>query len=291
MDLPVDLLRTFARVCELKSFTRTGAALQRSQPAISLQMKRLEGLVGASLFRRAAAGVELTATGVTLLGYTRSILELSDEMMDRFRRREVSTIRLGLPNDYAATFLPSVLERFHAERHDVDLEVDCGISIELIDMLHRGKFDIVLAMTDGSGEDGASKSWPERLVWVSRPDVDPDHGERLPLIAYPHGCVYRQRMLGTLGRADKRAHVAYTTASLEGIVAGVHAGLGITAMSEHTVPAGLVVHRGDDMLPDLLPSRIGLFRNQAAMTGPAVRLMDCLAEAMEAVRPRAEAAA
>jgi DNA-binding transcriptional LysR family regulator len=232
----------------------------------------------------------LTAFGVTLLGYARSILELSDEMMGRFRRREAGMIRLGLPNDYAATFLPGVLERFHAERHDVDLEVSCGISIELIGALQRGELDIVLAMTDGSGDDDAAKSWSERLVWVSRSDTDVDRGERVPLIAYPHGCVYRQRMLGTLDRADRRTHIAYTTASLEGIVAGVRAGLGITAMSEHTVPAGLVVRHDDAVLPGLPPSRIGLFRNRSAMTGPAMRLTDRLVEAIEAVRPRAEAA-
>ena len=290
MDLPIDLLRTFTLVCELKSFTRAGTSLQRSQPAISLQMKRLESLVGAPVFRREAGGVELTAAGVTLVGYARRMLSLSDELMGRFSQRGTSTVRLGLPNDYAATFLPDVLERFNAENGYVDLEVSCGISVDLIEMLRQDKLDIVLAMTDDAGDTGAAKSWSERLVWVARPGVDPDRGERVSLIAYPHGCVYRQRMLGTLDRADRQMRIAYTTASLEGIVAGVRAGLGATAMSEHTVPAGLIAHHGDDMLPMLPPSRIGIFRNRAAMTGPALKLADHFVDAMEAVRQRSRAA-
>ena len=52
VNLPTDLLRTFVTVIEVKSHTRAADLLNRSQPAVSLQIKRLEDLVGYKLIRQ-----------------------------------------------------------------------------------------------------------------------------------------------------------------------------------------------------------------------------------------------
>ena len=63
VNLPTDLLRTFVTVIELKSYTHAATLLGRTQPAISLQMKRLEDLVGQPLILRKGRGVALTERG------------------------------------------------------------------------------------------------------------------------------------------------------------------------------------------------------------------------------------
>ena len=65
-NLPMDLLRTFVSVAQLNSFTRTGELLGRSQPAVSLQMQRLEELVDETLLVRNGKNLELSEAGENL---------------------------------------------------------------------------------------------------------------------------------------------------------------------------------------------------------------------------------
>jgi DNA-binding transcriptional LysR family regulator len=79
MNLPTELLRTFVTIADLGSFTRAGDKLGRSQPAISLQIKRLEGLLQARLYDRTSRDLVLSSAGKQLVGYARKILALNDE--------------------------------------------------------------------------------------------------------------------------------------------------------------------------------------------------------------------
>ena len=65
-NLPIDCLRSFVTVSDVRGFTQAGQILGRTQPAISLQIKKLEELVGAPLFIRGGARLELTPTGERL---------------------------------------------------------------------------------------------------------------------------------------------------------------------------------------------------------------------------------
>ena len=84
-NLPTELLRTFVTVIEVKSYTHAADLLGRSQPAISLQMKRLEYLVGQPLVVRKGRSVALTDTGDALIGHARQILRLNDINMEEYR--------------------------------------------------------------------------------------------------------------------------------------------------------------------------------------------------------------
>ena len=59
-NIPTDLLRTFVLVVELRSFTRAAKAQSMTQPAVSAQIRRLQGLLGVELFDKSAPGVSLT---------------------------------------------------------------------------------------------------------------------------------------------------------------------------------------------------------------------------------------
>ena len=79
MNLPTDLLRTFVTIADLGSFTRAGDKLGRSQPAISLQIKRLEDLLKTRLYERSIRDLILSHSGRQLADYARKILALNDE--------------------------------------------------------------------------------------------------------------------------------------------------------------------------------------------------------------------
>ena len=78
-NLPMELLRSFVTVVDLGGLTKAGEALGRSQPAMSLQLKRLEELAGAQLIRREGRSFALTEAGQRLIVYARQILCLNDE--------------------------------------------------------------------------------------------------------------------------------------------------------------------------------------------------------------------
>jgi len=84
INLPTELLRTFVTVIEVESYTHAAELLGRTQPAISLQMKRLEELVGAPLIVRKGRGVALTERGEAMIGHARQILRLNDIAVSLF---------------------------------------------------------------------------------------------------------------------------------------------------------------------------------------------------------------
>src|SRR5262245_47672716 len=110
MRLPVldpELLTAFVAVAEHKSFTRAAAALNRTQSAISMQIKRLEDRLGVELFRRSKLQVELSPAGEGLLGYAQRILTLNDEAIGRLRERQIEgVVRLGVMDDYGTFLIP-----------------------------------------------------------------------------------------------------------------------------------------------------------------------------------------
>src|SRR5437899_8619880 len=113
-DLDIDLLRAFATVHQSGGFSQAAEILGRSQPAISLQIKRLEERVGSQVFERTSArGVPLTPVGLTLMDYARQIIALNDEAMARVTLPNLKTfVRLGILEELSNYRLPAVLHSF-----------------------------------------------------------------------------------------------------------------------------------------------------------------------------------
>ena len=114
-SIPVDVLRAFVAVVEARGFTRAAEQLGRSQPTISLQVKRLEELIEAPLFEKNAR-FELTAVGSVCFDYGKRLLRLHDDMLDEASRRMApdARLRVGMPSDFAARLTPR-LGRLRAE--------------------------------------------------------------------------------------------------------------------------------------------------------------------------------
>src|SRR3954463_12747536 len=96
--LDIDLLQTFVSVQQSGGFSQAAQALGRTQPAVSLQIKRLEHRVGARVFDRSRKGdLALTPAGVKLLDYAHRILNLHDEAVANLTAPNVkASLRLGI---------------------------------------------------------------------------------------------------------------------------------------------------------------------------------------------------
>src|SRR6202000_2999199 len=104
-----DLLRSLVTLGETGSFTKAAATVHRSQAAVSMQIKRLESMLGTTLFARDTRNQALTRPGHTLLEYARRVIDLHEEAWSAIVRPEVTgRVVLGAPDDYVSSLLSPV---------------------------------------------------------------------------------------------------------------------------------------------------------------------------------------
>jgi DNA-binding transcriptional LysR family regulator len=227
----LDLLRSFVSVVDAGGFTRAGERVHRTQSTVSQQVKRLEDDVGKPLLNRIGKQVTLTEDGERLLSYARRILALAEEARDVVARPDTEgSVRLGLPEDFAAYRLTRLLASFARSSPGLRLDIRVDQSAKLKADLERGDLDLALLKRD-AGTKGGIAVWPERLHWVtSRSHPIAADVRSIPLIFFPTGCLYRTRAIHAIEAAGRAWHMAYTSSSLTGIQAAVAAGLGLSIL-------------------------------------------------------------
>jgi len=236
--LDIDLLRSFVSVVDAGGFTRAGERVHRTQSTVSQQIKRLEDTFGRPLLHRNGKRVALTEEGERLLSYARRILALAQEAHQVVAQSAgEGVVRLGLPEDFAASRLAQVLARFARSRQGARLDVRCDLSVRLRDDLDRGELDLILFKRD-AGERGGIACWPERLSWIAsrRRELDVRR-DPVPLVVFPQGCLYRNRAIHALEAAGRAWYIAYTSPNFYGIQAAVSVGLGISILPQAAILA------------------------------------------------------
>lgn len=154
ISLDIRMLRSLISVVETGSITETARRLGRTQPAITLQLQRLEELTGKQLFLHAGRRLTLTEDGTTVLTYAKSILRLHDELISQLASQEIEgQVVLGTPDLYAAFMLPSILSVFRKSFPRIQVELNCALSTPLVGLVKRGDVDIALVtrMNDFTG--------------------------------------------------------------------------------------------------------------------------------------------
>ena len=272
--LDLELLQTLVCVVDEGSFTRAAERVHRTQSTVSQQIRKLEESVGHVLLVRDRSGQHVSPTeqGELLTHYARRLLNLSLEARDALNTEaNVVPVRLGVPEDFDATRMASILSGFVRARPEARLETVSGMSTDLRRQLEAGEIDIALIKREiGSGECHAS--WPEPLVWVCGDGQDL-HAETLPLALFPQGCIYRQRAIRTLDKARRSWRVAFGSHSLTGIQAAVTSGLGISILP---VSAVLPSHRVCTELPPVPPSELALISAGTRLSETHRGLIKCL---------------
>ncbi|MCS6933489.1 MAG: LysR family transcriptional regulator [Acetobacteraceae bacterium] len=265
LDCDTLLLRAFVAVAESGSFTRAAERIGRSQPAVTLQIKRLEELLGRPLIARSSRHVALTAAGEILLPAARAAIAALDQAAGRLAGGEIGgELRFGSPEDFATAYLPAILARFVAAHPGVVLRTNCELTRPLIEGLSRGAYDlVVIKQAPGQAVAGAREIRRETLVWAEAEGWGRPRAAPLDLVLSPEPCVYRERAIAALDAAGIPWRVVYTSPSLAGAAAAVRAGLGITVLPRRILPAGLVP-AADPALPPLADTAICLLLRPGA---------------------------
>ncbi|WP_240048362.1 LysR family transcriptional regulator [Crenalkalicoccus roseus] len=272
-DLDLDMLRCFVTVAEQGGFTAAGGVLGLTQSAVSLKIKRLEELVGRRVLERTSRSIALTPEGETLLAYARRILALNDEAVRRLVAPPLAgRLRLGVADHFVPRSLAPLLARFARTYPAVRLEVEVGRSHELRAALERGALDLVLGKRR-DGEREGRPIWTEHVAWVAAPGWTPPEDRPIPLAMLPAGCMFRDRALAALARANLAFEVVYTSASLLGVAAAAQAGLALTVLGRSGLPPGLVEVPG---LPELGTAEMCVFGDLAGrgqLVEPLIRMI------------------
>jgi DNA-binding transcriptional LysR family regulator len=288
--IPHDLLRTLVEVVDGGGRAQGAQRVHRSQAAVSLQMKRLEELIGQSLFRKEGRRQLLTAPGETLVDYARRIVALNAEASEAMRGNLYEgRVSLGAPQDLAEDLLPRLLQRFAARFPRVVLDVRVERNQTLARAVHEAALDVILLLGDRREVPGTELA-REKLVWIGARTLAVRSarkgGEPLPLALLEPPCLFRTRALAALDAASIPYRVAYTTTSLTGLRAAVAAGLGLTARIHTVVDRELALTPIRSGLPALRTTSVLLWKRPglgAAGVALAQELSDALRGAGGAV--------
>ncbi len=272
--LDLELLSTFVAVAETRSFTNAAPRVGRSQSAVSMQMQRLEQAIGKQLLVRTPKAVIPNAVGNDLLTYARRLLKLSDEAWTNITgTSDAGSVRLGVPDDYAASLLPQVLRRFANEYPQITVDLVCEPTTQLNQAIRENRVD--LAIVTRTPDQPIEVLRRERMVWVSSPTHVAWETDPLPVALFEN-CTARANVLRALAEIDRPYRCTYSSPSLLGMVTIVQTGLSVAALPLCSVPDSVRIIGESEGLPPLNDLEIGIVRNPASDGAAVDRLFESL---------------
>jgi DNA-binding transcriptional LysR family regulator len=280
-NIPTELLRTLVAVVDLRSFTKAAQSLGVTQPAVSAQVKRLQGLLGADLLDKSAPGVSLTSSGELVVNYARRLLSINDQILDiAGPRLPAKTIRIGTTGDVTSAGAAVGLKCARANRPDLHFQLYTAKVDHLLRDLREGEADLAIwASTTGPSQD-TRHCWTEPLVWVRAPSTVIDAEAPVPLVSYGEDCLLGRAAMNTLSQAGRNYEKVFIGANLIALVGAVAAGFGVMALprSRAGLP-GIAVWENAPLprLPDIF---CGIYVRGGAEVEEREQLADAIAAAL-----------
>jgi DNA-binding transcriptional LysR family regulator len=255
-NVPTDLLRTLVTVCELGSFTRAAQVLQLTEPGISQQIKKLEIIIGREIIDRCLSGINLTPSGTEVLKSAQRLLSINDQIVLQCGEVGPLIVRLGVPNLFARDLLPNMVKEIRAGVPDVQVQICCDNSPNLLRMLRLGYLDVTISYAEPNDIPEALCSWAEVVGWVRAANVVFE-ADPVPLISSPSVLLVDRIATEALKRSKRRYRIAFSAADFGARFAAVAAGLGYMPLSLRLMPPSLVVEK--EALPRLGHLVVGIF--------------------------------
>ena len=282
--LDADLLKTFVAIVETGSFSRAAQRVFRTPSAVSMQVKKMEELLGATVFERDSRSVTLTGDGEVLLSYAKRILALNREMMARFVTPDMAgTVRFGAPDDYGIRLIPYILRKFAATHPNVTVDVVIDGSSQLKRRFEAGTLDVALlnAQPRSPMEANAEIVLEEQLVWAGVRGGTAHLRSPLPLAMWEQGCSWRANAVEALESQGIEYRVGYMSGNYAVQTAAVEADLAIAPIPHLLIEGNLVALGRQHGLPELHSTQIRMMTrdvNDCAVTAVAAYIRTCLEE-------------
>ena len=284
-NLDVTTLRSFVAVAESGGVTRAAGFLNLTQSAVSMQLKRLEELLGISLLDRSNRTISLTPAGEQFLVYARRMVDLNDEAFAKLTDQKYEgEIILGVPHDIIYPVVPQVLKRFNVEFPRMKVNLVSSHTNLLKAQYARGECDLILTTEYGLDEGGETLTTIP-LRWVGAPGGIA-HRQHPLRLAFGKHCKFRPVALNVLNKGGIEWEMAVETDNDRAIEATMSADLAVGAMLEGTEPPQLELIAQDCGLPDLGTQQINMYGADDLTGAVNTRLAAMVRQGYEAMRAR-----
>jgi DNA-binding transcriptional LysR family regulator len=278
--IPIDILRAFVAVVEARGFTRAAEELGRTQPTISLQVKRLEELVEAPLFKKGGR-FELSPAGEVCFDYGKRLLRMHDDMLDELGRNNPNdAMRIGMPGEFAAILAPRLNELRANPQVTTTFEVIIDSSQALSAAFRQNALDVAFIVGTGESEPNRIEQWRGQLRWFGKTFEDEQEDRPLPLVLPPQGWLLHEAAIGALRAQERRFEIVCTCSSFAVLAAAAAAGLGVTPMIDGLEPDGLDAC-ADRRLPPLPEVTLLLLARSQALALASRRWVEDLVEDLQ----------
>ncbi|MEM8582592.1 MAG: LysR family transcriptional regulator [Pseudomonadota bacterium] len=251
--LELDLLRTLVAIADTGNFSAAADAVFRTPSAISMQVKKIEEIVGAPVFLRDSRRVEVTADGAFLVEHARRMLALNRIAMARFVAPEVAgVVRVGAPDFIAEDVLPAMLRAFSETHPGITVDVVVEASGQMVKLVQTGDLDFAM-ITCLEAEIPGELLFRERLVWAMRQGGIAAEQKPLPVSVWDQTCAWRRAGISRLEAQDREWRLAFQSSHIAGQRSAILADLAVAPVSASTLGGDIVEvpeHLGLPQLPD-----------------------------------------
>lgn len=239
-------MRYFQALATYGHFGRASEACNISQPALSLQIKELETLIGAPLVERSARQIKLTALGEDFLSRAKEIIVRVDELEDLLRSSTGSIsgrLRLGVIPTVAPYLLTDVIKALDSRLPGLELQPREAVTQSLVDSLLAARLDcaiVALPVSEPSLQEFALFDEEFLLVRPSADEKAPVPSQSkiktMRLLLLEEGHCFRDQALSFCDIESSDPQELMEGSSLSTLVQMVGAGIGVTLIPEMALP-------------------------------------------------------
>ena len=256
--LDIAAVKAFVLAAELQSFTRAADALDTTQSAVSLKLRRLEEQLGRRLLERTPRHVRLSAEGLAFLDAARELVATHDRAAMAF---DVTPRRLivGVNHQLIGSELPSLLRRMRD--HDPGLRVEMRVAgtRDLMQAYDQGELDAALVLRPDDRRKQGKAVFAEPFAWFAAAGWKPYAGQPLPLATQGESCRIRNAAVRALDKARIAWEEVFVGKGGAVVGAAAAAGLAVAILARRTAPPGTLDVSADLALPAIPPQEVMLY--------------------------------
>ena len=279
IHLDSELLRTFVAVADMENFTKAAGVVGRTQSAVSLQIKRLEDMVGDPLFERGPRGVALTRRGEELLVNARRIVSLLDETAASLTAPALEgRVSIGIPEEYGTTVLPRALATFNNMHSNVEIMVRYASSSAQMAALERGDLDLAVVFEWQDSPRG-EVLMVDPTVWATSETHHVHEQSPVPIALYENSGWCTEFAIRSLENLGLDYRVAYRSDMSSGLKLAVASGLAIAPLSRSNIPSGCRELTTEDGFGGIDASNVVLYQRPTARGAAVNGMADAIRDA------------
>ncbi len=246
INLTLKHFRYFDALARFGHFGRAAEACSISQPALSVQIKELEGMLGSPLVERTSRQIRLTSLGEEFLERARKVLNEVDEMAELARKPHgplTGRLRMGIIPTVAPYLLPEIIRHLSVSLPDLDLRPRESVTEALLEDLLQARLDVVIAALPVSEPRLREFALFHEDFVLIRPSSEsdlpvpaPEKLQEMKLLLLEEGHCFRDQALSFCNIRPSDPSLVMEGSSMATLVQMVDAGLGLTLIPEMAVP-------------------------------------------------------